>query len=270
MAARMMSERINPYPLIGFSVEARWNLLYPLTASSLTLPLALLSEKWATLLFVSISSGLLAFGLTRAGWWRLWILLSSPFVIAVMSAQWSPLICAAILMPELGFALAAKPTIGLAAAIRNASLIPYAIAGGLILLVVSLLFVPDWIGSWLHVVSLHKSEVRPVIMWDGGFLTLLTLSKWRDRDVWFLVSMSLIPVTPGWYEVLPLLLIPKTKRECQAAALMASVGYVLQGAFLTQYGTVPVDVTKPLIVAFGYLSTAMLILRRDSHHPGTI
>jgi hypothetical protein len=257
---------VNPYPLIGPGLEFDffWNLLYPMTAGALVLPLGALPELPATLLFVAISAALLTYGLTADGWQRLWILPSSAFVIAVMAGQWSPLFCAALLLPPVAVVAGAKPTVGLAiiAAARSNRTVWFAFVGGLILLAISLLLLPEWPRFWFLSARAHSAELQPVVTWVGGPTVLLALLRWRSADAWLLLAMSLVPITAGWYEVLPLLLIAKTKRECQVLALISSCGYMLQGAFLSNEGTVSVEVTKAFIVAFAYLPTLILILRR--------
>ncbi len=267
-AGRQLLARVDPYPLAGpgLMYDWPWHLLYPATAGSAVLPLSLLPEFAATLVFVGSSAALLTYGLTREGWDRLWILPSSSFVIAVMAGQWSPLFCAALLMPRLAWVLAAKPSLGLAilAGARSGQAFRYALFGGLVLLGLSVALVPGWIQSWITVLRLHSAEVTPVLIWPGGAFVLLALLRWRRAETWLLIAMAVVPLTPGWYEVLPLLLIPRTKRECQILSLLVSFGYLLQAAFLLPDGTVPIGVTKALIVAFGYLPAVIVVLRRPN------
>ena len=266
--ARNLLSRVDPYPFVGpgLTYDWPWHLLYPATAGAVVLPLALLPEVAAGLVFVGVSAALLTYGLTEERWDRLWILPSSCFVIAVMAGQWSPLFCAALLMPRLAWVLAAKPSLGLAilAGCRSRLAFQYALLGGLTLLAISVALVPTWIQSWLAVVTKYSGEVTSVVTWPGGVFALLALLRWRRAEAWLVVAMTVVPLTPGWYEVLPLLLIPRTKRECQILSLLASFGYLLQGALLQPDGTVPIGVTRSLIIAFGYLPAVIVLLRRPN------
>ncbi|MEO8576045.1 MAG: hypothetical protein ABI556_05060 [Gemmatimonadales bacterium] len=267
-AGRQLLSGVNPYPLVGPGLQFDWPwfLLYPATAGVAVLPLSVLPELAATLLFVGMSASLLTYGLTRNGWDRLWILPSSAFVIAVMAAQWSPLFCAVLLMPRLGWVLAAKPSLGLAivAGARSGVAVRYAFLGGVVLLALSFALVPTWFASWLTVLQLHSAEVTPALIWPGGPFILLALLRWRRAETWLITAMAVIPLTPAWYETLPLLLIPRSKRECQVLSLLVSVGYLLQAAFLLPDGTVPIGTTRALVVAFGYLPAVIVVLRRGN------
>ncbi|HUQ18634.1 MAG TPA: hypothetical protein VM099_03385 [Gemmatimonadaceae bacterium] len=266
--ARALLHRTNPYPLVGPGLTFDWfGLNYPATAMAAVLPLGLLPELVATLIFVWISTALLTYVLTRSGWQRIWILPSAAFIIAARTAQWSPLYSAALLMPGLGWMLAAKPTLGLAvaAAVPSRRLLINALVGTIVLVVVSLALLPQWPYEWLH--SVKPGEFTPVIMWPGGFVALLALLRWRMPEARLLIAMACVPVTPAWYETLPLLLIGKTKRECQLLSLVSSLGYIVQGAFLTNEGFVELPYTRPLIVAFCYLPPLIVVLRRRDFMP---
>ena len=109
----------NPYLLIGPGrvFPSEWNLTYPATAMVVAMPLSFLPEKWASLLFISLSSAVLAYLLTNRGWYRLPVFLSAGFIAAARAGQWSPLMTAAWLTPFLGWAIAAKPNTGTALAV---------------------------------------------------------------------------------------------------------------------------------------------------------
>ena len=267
-ASTQMLRGVDPYPLVGpgLQFDFPWNLPYPLTAAALVFPLGSLPELEAALIFVGVSAALLTYALTDVDWNRLWILASSPFVIAVMAAQWSPLYCAALLLPPLAFVVAAKPTLGLAvvAASRSGSALWFAVFGMIVLVAISWLALPNWPASWLSTMRVHSSEYAPVLTWLGGPILLLALLRWRTAQAWLLIAMSVIPITAGWYEVLPLLLIASSKRECQVVSLVTSAGYLLQGAFLSSDGTVSVEITKRLMVAFAYCPALLLILSRPN------
>lgn len=82
--AKAMIRGENPYMLIGPGrvFDYRWPLLYPATALVAAIPLSVLTEHVAAVIFIAISSGLLAFAVTKNGWHLLPLFLADPFVIA--------------------------------------------------------------------------------------------------------------------------------------------------------------------------------------------
>lgn len=266
-AARSLLHGIDPYPLIGPGKAFNWDwpLYYPATSMAAVLPLGLLPELVATLTFVWISAGLMTYALSKNGWERIWILPSAAFIVAARAAQWSPIYCAAYLMPPLAWMLSAKPTLGLAVVTGVGSLrtIKYATAGFIVLVIVSLALLPSWPAEWMKAVS-HDVGMRPAFTWPFGAFVLLAALRWRLPEARLLFVMGCVPTTASWYEALPLLLVGRTKRECQALSLISSVGYVLQGAFLTTQGFVEPRHTRPLMLAFCYLPALFVVLRRPS------
>jgi hypothetical protein len=227
------------------------------------LPFGLLSEFAATLTFVWISSALLTYALSEDGWDRIWMLPSAAFIVAVRAGQWSPLYCAAYLMAPVAWMLSAKPTLGLAiaAGARTPRTIRVAAAGSVILIVVSLALLPRWPAEWIGAVA-HDAEMGPAIAWTGGPVIMLALLRWRRPEARLLLALGLIPTTASWYEALPLLLIAQTRREAQVLSMTSSVGYILQGAFLTSEGIIVRHDTRLLMMAFCYLPALFLVLRR--------
>ena len=271
--ARSLLRGVDPYPLVGPGLPFSWDwqLYYPATSMVAVLPLGLLPELPATLVFVWISAALLAYALTEHGWDRLWILPSAAFMVAVRAADWSPLYSAAFLMAPVAFILCAKPTLGLAiaGAARSLRAIRFAAAGFAVLTAVSLAMLPEWPAEWIHVIR-SQQDVAPAVAWVGGPLILLAALRWRMPEGRLLLAMSLVHSTAAWYEALPLLLIGRTKRECQALSLISSVGYIVQGAFLTSGGFVARSDTRILMMLFCYLPALWVVLRRPGAPSGAL
>jgi hypothetical protein len=265
--ARSLLHGIDPYPLVGPGLQFNWDwhLYYPATSMVATLPLGFLPELAATLAFVWISSALLTYALSEGGWDRMWMLPSAAFIIAVRAGQWSPLYCAAYLLPPLAFMLSAKPTLGLAiaASARSARTIRFAIAGTIVLVVVSLVLLPRWPAEWIGALS-HDTEMGAAVRWFGGPVILLALLRWRRPEARFLLALGLIPTTASWYEALPLLLVAQTKREMQLLSMISSVGYLVQGVFLTNEGIVVRHDTRLLMIAFCWVPALFVVLRRPN------
>jgi hypothetical protein len=86
---------------------------YPLPAALAALPFAGLPPYPAGALFFGLSSGLLAFAISKDGWRGMHIFLGAPYWVALAVAQWSPLMIAAALLPGMEALLLCKPNIGL-------------------------------------------------------------------------------------------------------------------------------------------------------------
>ncbi len=265
--ARSLLHGINPYPLVGpgLPFDWDWHLYYPATSMVAVLPLGLLPQLAATLTFVWISSALLTYALTEDGWDRIWMLPSTAFIVAVRAAQWSPLYCAAYLMAPLAWMLSAKPTLGLAivAGTRSPRTIRFAVLGTVVLVAISFALLPRWPMEWLAALG-HDTEMGPAVAWMGGPVILLAVLRWRRPEARLLLALSCIPTTASWYEALPLLLIARTKRESQILSMTSSVGYFLQGAFLTSDGIVVRHDTRLLMMGFCYFPALVLVLRRPN------
>src|SRR5688572_13368067 len=116
-AARALVGGQNPYDALRTETGlpfSRW-YLYPLPNAVAAMPFAFLPEYAAGGVFFGVSSALLAYGATSQDWWRLGMFASAPFVVALWSVQWSPLLVASALLPWLGWLAPVKPNLGLAA-----------------------------------------------------------------------------------------------------------------------------------------------------------
>jgi hypothetical protein len=269
--ARALLGHSDPYSLIGpgkvFNYE--WPLIYPGSALVAVLPFAALSEQWATTLFVGISTWLLAFGITRDGWYRIPLFTTSAFIASAQLGQWSILFTAALFIPALAFLSAAKPQTALPilAASTSRRALWIAVVGTCILVSISLLMFPHWLSSWLKTMS-EATHMEPPIVRLGGPLVLITLVRWRRPETWLLLTLAVAPQSWGWYGTLPLFTIPKRFSE---AVLLAAIA--LFGAWYADNVLNPVSLDDlvssvgSVIVFTVYVPAALLILRRKNEGP---
>lgn len=76
---------------------------YPLPVALFGLPFLSLTPSAAAATFIGLSATLLTWGVCRQGQlWRLLLLLSWPFLDAVIVAQWTPLITSNLVFPAVG------------------------------------------------------------------------------------------------------------------------------------------------------------------------
>lgn len=271
MGAVALLQGLDPYQAIGpgRQFEHEFRFIYPLPASLVILPLALLSELSAAVVFVWISTALLAFSITADGWHRLPLFLSSAFVMSIRRVQWTPLLTAALQLPSMAWVFIAKPNIGLALllAARSRRTVTVALVGGAALALASFLILPHWPAEWLEAVG-SATHTRAPITQRGGFLVLLALLRWRRWDARLIVALACVPQTLYWYDILPLLLIARTFRESLLLSLVTSSGFLIDMALVTDDDfTVPHKRFGGLIVAVAYLPATLLVLRRPNEGP---
>lgn len=266
--ARALLNGADPYRLVGPGLvfDSQWTSLYPATAYVVGIPFAALPERWASIAFVSASSFLLAYGITRHSWHLLPIFPSVPFIFSAQVAQWSILATAAIFIPWIAAVAAAKPQsfIPILAGSRTRTPIIVAAIGSLILFGLSLLLLPSWPWEWLDLAR-HADHVRPHVLRLGGVSILLVLLKWRRPEAWIVAAMAVMPQTWYPYNTLPLLALANTYREACVLSLLASGGAYLTGIFFG--GLPPVEAAAAggqMAIATGYLPATIMILRRSN------
>jgi hypothetical protein len=196
------------------------------------------------------------------------LLASGPFLYAIQRGQWSPLILTACLIPAWGFVAAVKPTVGLGAFAYRPTRIALIGAGALTLL--SLLVLPRWPLDWLTVIG-EQRHMRSPLLLPGGFLLGLALLKWRLPEARLLFVLSAVPQTIVPYELLPLAVIPRTRREVLLIAVAWMLVYILKvldnRAPLISQAMIPADyfpVRWWAMLLFGYLPMLVLVLLRPN------
>ena len=184
---------------------------YPLTAAFIALPFVRLQAEVAAGLFYGISSALLAFGLTRHGYERLFIFLAFPYWAGLITAQWSTIITASAFFPLLLPVTMAKPQIGLPVFLTHTN--RRGILACLVLGVLTLVFMPNWPLLWLRQFGNYQHFI-PLLVLPGPLL-LLALLRYRERDAILLLLAALAPQR-WFFDSFILWLIPKSRREILA------------------------------------------------------
>jgi hypothetical protein len=247
-----------PFPFDGY-------FLYPLPAAIVTVPFAWMSAAGAAATFSGIGATLLTFGLSSGGLGRLPILLSPPFAITVMSGQWSAILMAAALIPELSWLSVCKPTVGGAAFAYRPNWC--AVIGSTVLIGASFMLVPNWVGEWLNGVRnnpMHR-YIAPVALIGGPFLLLSGL-RWRTPEGRWLFVLALAPQVLTLYTALPPLLVARTRREALALSLSSTVAWV---GWQWQQGMHPADWGAPIYAGYWllmlvFVPALIVVLRRPN------
>lgn len=214
--AKALWERKDPYVVVGPGREFgwRWPLYYPLPALVVVAPLGLLPVIAARAIFAGLTSGLLAWAVTRDGWSRLPIFLSVSFMVTIELGQWSALYAAAFFIPVLGLFATAKPNfaIALGASAHRVQSFFWLFSGAAALLAISLALQPGWYEAWSGNVR-AAPHFQPYVLQPPGFLLLLAALRWRRPEARWLLALALIPQAPSFYDQLLLAVVCLTSRE---------------------------------------------------------
>jgi hypothetical protein len=265
LGARALLQGRNPYAVVPR--EFPWPLLYPLPALLFGLPLAGLPVEVARVTFAMFSGGLCTWALLsrRPHVWPL--LLSGPFLYALARGQWSPLFVAGMLYPSLSGVVAAKPSSGLTLLAYRPS--RHLLIGAAILVLASFALLPRWPLDWLPQLPGNR-HIVPLVTLPFGFVLLPGLLRWRLPEGRMFGALILVPQTVAMYELLPLILIPRSLRQSLALALAWDIvffGSHPRGAWVP--ATVPnpfIPTSWPVLLLAGYLPALVLLLRRE-HEP---
>jgi hypothetical protein len=256
----------DPYVLVGpgkmFNLE--FPLLYPATAFIVAMPFALLSDASATMAFIFVSTFLMAYGITADGWHRLPIFGSIAFLSSVLLGQWSMVMTAALYLPWVAIIASAKPqaSLPIVASSTTRTTAWAAAVGSLVVLAVSLLFLPKWPIEWWKLIQASPHLSAPIMRF-GGPAILLVLLRWRRPEAWLVLFLACMPQTSYPYNVLMLLTLARTYREACILSILSTAGSV------PMLGTSTHDfeglrIMGDLMVASAYLPATILILRRPN------
>ena len=226
---------------------------YPLTAAVFGLPFLWLRPEIAAGAFYGISSGLLAFGLTRFGYHRLLVFLAYPYWAGILTAQWAPLILASAFFPWLLPATMVKPQVGLPVALTHVS--RRGVLACVVVLLLSFALLPRWPLLWIGQMGNYEHFI-PLLVLPGPLLAL-ALWRFRERDSWLLFLASLMPQR-WFFDTLILWAIPKKRRE-----ILATVSFSW-GAGIWRWYHIPHSWTEVgrWTVVFIYLPILAVVLVR--------
>jgi len=268
LAGRALLAGHNPYAEVA--AHFPFPLFYPLPAVLLTLPVATLPPELARAVWAALVAGLFAWA--AWGYGRgLWVALLSPqFLQAVVLGQWSPLLTAGVVLPWLGVAWAAKPTIGLELAAGYVT--RRHVWAGLAIVGLSLVILPGWPREWF--VASSATIYVPALLRPAGFVIALAVFRWRLPEARMLAALSVIPQSTALYETLPLFLCCRNRKD---AYLLTILGYVaaFSGPLLDppQAGNTPAVLARslearwPLTLLCCYIPALALVFTDSTLRP---
>lgn len=261
-ASRLWMRGIDPYLVPVSSVQ--WPMsdpfFYPAPTLLVAAPFAALPLPVAVGLVFTLVVGALTWTLSAQGWWRLWLLGTPSFIMAVEVGQWSPAICLAALVPSLGWLAAVKPNLGAAALTLRLS--PRAIALAVAITVASLVVLPAWPAEWIA--NLARLEAHPAPLFTpAGCWLAVALLRWRCREARLLLAMAVVPQLLFFADQLPLYLVARSRREAMALVAPALIAFLLWFVQL-RTGDLYVIAAAPYVLAGVYLPALLVVLSRPN------
>jgi hypothetical protein len=270
--SNMLLHGQNPYELIGPGrhVDLPSFLYYPAPALVAVSPFTLLSVESAGAAFIFVSAALLAYGITREGWYRLPVIASIPFMNAARLGQWSILLTAGLFLPWVAFFSAVKPQTSLPvlAGATSRRTIPFAVAGIVILSILGFILLPDWVPAWFRQLSTSQ-DFRPPFFSIGGIAIALVLLRWKRPEAWIVFTSACVPQTWYPYNALILLTVAWTYREACVLSLLSSLAWLAAYYFAPGESRSPEtqSLFRAVMIAFCFLPATIVVLRRPNVGP---
>ena len=245
-AARALLSGADPYKTCEVYYRGELAAEYPLTTILAFVPLSFFRNRVAASIFWAISNSLLAFAIFRRGKPYHWLIfLSGTYWVAFAWQQFSVIITAAMLLPELLPLALLKPQIGLPVILTN--LTRRRLIACAIFVALTFIVFPTWLLSWWQR-SNNYDGLIPLITLPLGPLILLALRRWREPDSRFLLLMACMPQRV-LSDTTMLLLLPKTARQMFLLCLLSWIP-----GFLTYYGPgCTPEIAVHLSIVFVYL-----------------
>jgi len=240
-------------------------LMYPFPAVILFAPFIALGQPLLDILWTTLGAGFLAWALTAEHLFppALLMFISTPFIFAIQTSQWTPQLTAAALLPWGGWLFACKPTTALWLFAYRPTWRHVMTAS--IAIVISLALWPTWPLAWRT--SFGVTVVSPLTI-PGGALMLLALLRWRRPEARLLATMAVVPHSTIVYEALPLFLVPATWVEAGILWAGTVAVVILHDAF----GPYPTAAqwlawSGGFLIWCVYLPALVMILRRPNVWP---
>jgi hypothetical protein len=213
-------------------------------------------------LFVALSSGTLAYVVSRSAWWPLLMFLSGSMVMSVRSASFSILLTLGVFLPSAAWLGVFKPNIGLAMFASRPSL--KSAFTMMAIFVLSVAIQPSWPGEWFTAATASPFHFAPWRV-PGGFIVALAALKWRLPEGRLLAALALVPSSPIAYEALPLFVIPRARGEMIILSVTTNIVVALTAQISLQGERFNyLSVAQPAMLWLVYVPALVMVLRRPN------
>jgi hypothetical protein len=187
-------------------------VLYPFTTMLALYPFTILPLPLIAPCFCALIATIFAYSLLYDNKpWRLLVFFSIPYLTALQSVQFVPLLASAFLLPCLLPVAVLKPQLGIVL-LAAGKWSRATVIATIMIVAGSIIIYPTWPMEWFRNGNLSYYEGKIPVLQGVGCILLFSALKWRDRRARMLLVMSLIPQRI-WYDQLMLFLIPETRKQ---------------------------------------------------------
>jgi hypothetical protein len=274
LAAKALLSGVDPYTDVPLHYGT--GLFAPATIGVIAMPFTWMPPHIAAPVFFGIACGLLAFAITKDGWTRLLIFAGAPMWHSVLIAQVTPLLVGAAFY-SLGWGLlTAKPNIALPLLAMKATWdrIFYGAISIAVILAITFAMQPTWPLAWFKTLSTNPygAQYRMPMLTEWGLVLWLPLLRWRRPEARLAFVMACMPQNFVFYEQLPLMLVPQSRRQLivvavisQIASMLSTMGYRGNLSFLERN-----VLAAPYVLVGLYLPAIVIVMMRRNEGPAPV
>jgi len=266
LAARAFLHGQDPYVAVP-------GVPYPLPGIIAATPFAIVpTAPGANGIFMVVSATLFAWVLLGNGTGAWLGFFSAGMLYAVEVVQWTPLHAAAFGLAPLGVFLIVKPHTGLPIFLARPSW--WAAGGGLACAAAAFAIDPAWLTHWRASMALGGQHLgtsptgfpyAAPVLFPGGFVALLALTRWRRPEARLLTALACVPQSLFMYDTVALALVPRGLRESAVYTALSYVvlAYLIQARPWPSYQQMALEGGRMYTLLL-YVPLTLMVLRRPN------
>jgi hypothetical protein len=265
LAGKALLAGADPYTYVPAHYGA--GLFAPATIGVIAAPFMFMPAYVAAPVFFGIGCSVLAFAVTKEAWTRLLVFAAAPIWHAVLIAQITPLLVGAAFYPRAWGLLTAKPNIAiplLAMQVTRRTIV-YGAVSCAVILAFTFVFRLTWPLTWLQTIrsNPYATQYRIPILSAWGLVLWLPLLRWRRPEARLVFFMACMPQNFVFYEQLPLVLVPRSRRELMLVAVTSQIASMLANLGHGDLNFLERNVlAQPYVIVGVYLPAIILVMLR--------